>query len=93
MKFFVYILFSETQRRTYTGQTEDVAARVARHNAGRVRSTKAYRPWVLLHTEGFMTRGEAMQRERWLKGKEGRRFIAGLIERWYSGGGLSVWVV
>ena len=85
MQFFVYVLYSQAHGRTYTGQTEDVAVRLSSHNAGRVRSTKPYRPWVLLHKEGFATRAEAMRREKWFKSRQGREFLRNLVERWLKG--------
>ncbi len=79
--FSVYVLASEVADRTYVGQTENVAERVRKHNKGLVRSTKAYRPWQLIHAEQYQTRAEAMQRERWLKSRAGRRFLAELLQR------------
>lgn len=66
---FVYVLGSLHRGRysTYVGWTNDVARRLARHNAGSgARSTRG-RVWVLLHTEAYATRKEAMSREWHLK--------------------------
>jgi len=66
---FVYVLGSWHKGRftTYVGWTNDVARRLAQHNAGTgARSTRG-RSWVLLHSEGFATRQEAMSREWHLK--------------------------
>ena len=61
------------------GQTQDMDARLAYHNAGKVRSTKAYAPWTLLHVESYETRSEAMKTELWYKSPSGRRRIKQLI--------------
>ncbi len=66
---FVYVLGSSHKGRvtTYVGWTNDIARRLAQHNAGTgARSTRG-RVWVLLHSESFATRGEAMSREWYLK--------------------------
>ena len=66
---FVYVLgWSDTKRHlTYVGWTTDLDQRLARHNAGiGARSTRG-RTWVLLHSERFSTRQEAMSREWHLK--------------------------
>ncbi|HAM97794.1 MAG TPA: hypothetical protein DCQ26_04225 [Marinilabiliales bacterium] len=34
MTFYTYILFSEARNRDYIGSCEDLAIRLARHNAG-----------------------------------------------------------
>jgi putative endonuclease len=88
MDFFVYVLFSPGFQRTYAGQTDDVSKRLKMHNAGRVRSTKAYRAWVLIHQERFGSRSEAMRREKWLKSRSGRKFIAQLVAAWKKGEGF-----
>lgn len=53
--------------RTYVGWTNDIARRLAKHNAGRgARSTRG-RVWRLLYVEYFDSRVEAMRREYFLK--------------------------
>lgn len=66
---FVYVLGSshKGRRTTYVGWTNDIARRLAQHNAGTgARSTRG-RVWVLLYSESFATRNEAMSREWHLK--------------------------
>lgn len=66
---FVYVLGTrdKTRHLTYVGWTNDLDKRLARHNAGTgARSTRG-RAWVLLHTESFATKQEAMSREWHLK--------------------------
>jgi putative endonuclease len=69
--FQVYVLQSESVDRLCIGSTSNVQKRVLAHNAGDVRSTKAYRPWKLLQFESFETKREARHREIQLK-KSGR---------------------
>lgn len=66
---YVYILGSikDGATRTYVGWTTDVEARLATHNAGMGAKSTRGRTWVVLHTEEFKTRGEAMSREWHLK--------------------------
>ena len=79
MRYSVYLLYSPSFDRTYVGQTKEIDPRLSMHNAGRVRSTKAYRPWVLVYVEEYGTRSEAMAREKWLKSSRGRTFIARIM--------------
>jgi putative endonuclease len=76
--FFVYVLRSETRPYTYAGLTDDLERRVGQHQAGYVRSTKPYRPFVLIHTEQFATRAEARVREKFFKTGNGREFLKAL---------------
>ena len=64
---FLYILKNTKFNRNYTGVTEDIETRLKKHNDGKVRSTKAWRPWVIVHMEAYATRGEAKKREWFLK--------------------------
>ena len=59
--------------RTYVGYTEDVSARLLRHNAGKVAATKNWAPWKIIHTESAATMSIAKQREQYWKSGAGRR--------------------
>jgi putative endonuclease len=37
--------------------------------------TKRFRPWVVIYTEEFETKAEAMKREKWFKSGIGRAYI------------------
>jgi putative endonuclease len=69
MDCFVYVLGTRSKKRhlTYVGWTNDVARRLKQHNSGKGARTTRGRAWVLLHSEWFPTRREAMSREWHLK--------------------------
>jgi putative endonuclease len=69
MDNFVYVLGTATAKRhlTYVGWTTDLVRRLAAHNAGKGARTTRGHVWVLLHSEKFATRREAMSREWYLK--------------------------
>jgi putative endonuclease len=69
MPSFVYVLGCRTPDRilTYVGWTTDIARRLAQHNGGIGARTTRGRAWILLHTEKFRTRRQAMSREWYLK--------------------------
>jgi putative endonuclease len=68
---FVYILKSEKTGRYYYGFTDAIEQRISIHNAGRVRSTKAYKPWKLHYFERCADRNEARKRELFFKSIDG----------------------
>lgn len=70
---WVYILFSEKDKKLYVGCTEDVSKRVERYNAGYVPATKFRRPLVLIHSEEHAESRDAFRRERFLKSLWGAR--------------------
>ena len=67
----MYVIRSLRSGKFYVGQTEDLENRLRKHNWGESRSTKAGRPWVIVHTESFETRTGAIKRERFLKSPQG----------------------
>lgn len=71
MKYTVYILKSEKNGKFYTGFTNDLNKRLERHNQGRVKSTKAGKPYKIIYTEQFNNREDAEKREFELKNKKG----------------------
>jgi putative endonuclease len=73
--YFIYIIKSIIINRYYIGSTEKLDRRLSDHNSGKVKSTKAYKPWQLVYTERFDTKSEAIKRERQIKSyKSGRAF-------------------
>jgi len=74
-KRFVYVLKNqETVPRYYVGLTNDVAARLTWHNAGRCLHTTKYRPWELHAVVEFASVEHASRFERYLKSGSGRAF-------------------
>ena len=71
MSFSVYILKSKSNNRYYIGSTKNLEKRLNYHNSDRARWTKRYQPWVLVHSESFETRSEAVKREKFLKSLKG----------------------
>ncbi len=71
--WYVYILRSLADGRRYVGMTSmAIEKRLARHNSGRVKSTKGRRPFELLHVESHPSASEARVREKFLKAGLGR---------------------
>ncbi|MEO0787641.1 MAG: GIY-YIG nuclease family protein, partial [Bacteroidota bacterium] len=66
--FSVYILQSEQTGQYYFGQTNNLEARLERHQKNYVTSTKNKGPWTLVWTTVVQSRSEAMRLEKKLKG-------------------------
>ncbi len=65
--YYLYILKSGIKDWHYIGTTKDLQNRLAEHNAGEVKSTKAYKPFKIIYTESFPLKTEARKREIFLK--------------------------
>ena len=77
--FFVYVLKSDSRGEFYVGSTGDLAGRLVKHNAGMSQWTAHGRPWRLVYRERFLTRGQAVRRERAIKARKSRKYIESLI--------------
>ncbi|TXE07631.1 GIY-YIG nuclease family protein [Algoriphagus aquimarinus] len=75
-EFVVYILYSKSFGKTYTGMTSALITRFHFHN---FKSTKGftlkYRPWIVIHVEFFNSKTEALIREKELKSGKGRDWL------------------
>jgi putative endonuclease len=87
--FYAYVLRSLQTGRLYKGSCGDLGIRLQKHNAGRVRSTKPYGPWELLHSEPFDTRSEAFRREQHWKSVAGAKELTALLRGKPSGSSLT----
>ena len=72
---YVYILYSDSRRKTYVGCTENWEVRLKIHNAGRVIATRPGTPWQLVHLEELDSFLSARRRESYLKTAAGRRWL------------------
>ena len=77
--FYVYVLKSRKNSKTYTGSTKNLGKRLLEHNTGKDkrRFGCANGPWDLMFFENFKTRSDAMRREKFLKSGKGREYIKG----------------
>jgi len=73
--FTVYAIRSEVRSYIYVGMTGNLERRLGEHNRGENRSTKAYKPFVLIYTETFETRVEAREKEKYFKSGIGKEFL------------------
>ena len=76
----VYIIYSVSRDRYYTGISANLDDRLKRHNEGRSKATKSGGPWILKYYKVYETRQEAYQREQGIKRKKSRKYIEELIE-------------
>ena len=76
VEFVVYILFSSTHQKQYTGYSNQLIQRFYSHNELSHKGwTRKYRPWKVVHVEFFKSKEEAMAREKFLKSGQGRQWI------------------
>ncbi len=71
---YVYILESLDSQHFYVGITDNLRARLAKHNAGEVPHISKYGPWRIKTYIAFSNEAQAFAFERHLKSPSGRAF-------------------
>lgn len=81
MRYYVYVLLSQKDKRLYIGFTSDLKKRLTEHSKGKVKSTKDRRPLLLVHYEYFIDIGDTKSREVFLKSGFGRNQLKEALKR------------
>jgi len=78
--YIVYAISSIDRNYIYVGLTSDLDSRLARHNNGYEKTTKPYRPFILLYQEICADRQNARIREKYWKSGIGKERLRKLWE-------------
>jgi putative endonuclease len=70
--YFVYLLFSEKDRKLYTGVTSNLRRRLREHGSQQVKSTAKRLSLRLIYYEAYREQSDAERREKYLKGGNGK---------------------
>ena len=81
MKWFVYIIQSQTKGILYKGSTSRIENRLFEHNNDMGRFTKGKGPWALVFLKEFETKKEALIYERKLK-RANSEYLRKIIEEY-----------
>ena len=80
--FTVYALYSGKFDKIYIGFTSNLPQRLLSHNELATKGwTIKFRPWIVIYTEEYDKKPEALKREKQLKSFRGRQFIRNLINK------------
>ncbi len=73
---YVYVLECLEDGSWYIGFTANLRARFARHNNGSgARTTARKKSWKLIYYEAYLTKADAVGREKFLKSGSGRTYL------------------
>ena len=73
--FVVYILYSCSLKKFYTGFTADLEQRMMFHNTGKNHFTKKGVPWKIIKIFEFSDKPRAMQLEQQIKKNGAKRYL------------------
>ena len=75
LPYCVYVLQSEKDLLLYHGFTTNIEHRLKDQNAGRTKSTSKRLPLRLIFCEFFLSKRDAMRREKYFKTTQGKRML------------------
>jgi putative endonuclease len=82
--YYVYLLECQEDKSWYIGYTDDLRARVARHNNGTgARTTARKENWKLIYYEAYVTKADALGREKFLKSGSGRTYLKKQLKNYF----------
>jgi len=77
--YTVYIIYSQSIDKYYIGFSSNIQERLRKHNCNSKEFSSSGRPWLLVYTELFDDKKDAMAREMQLKKWKNRERIEHLI--------------
>jgi len=83
MFHYVYVIESARSNGLYIGYSTDLKTRLKYHNNGLNVSTKPYVPWKLIFYESYLSEGDAVRRERYLKTSQGSRLLKRMLKEYF----------
>lgn len=83
--FFVYILKSYVNDKTYVGSTSlEVGKRLQQHNLGSNKWTKANGPFKLVYYESYTCKEDSLMREKFYKTGIGKQIKSIIVKNFVS---------
>lgn len=75
LRFCVYVLLSLKDFKFYIGFTENLKERLTDHFHGQSPATSPRRPFVLIFCEYFVSKSDALRREKYFKTTAGKKAL------------------
>jgi putative endonuclease len=76
--YYVYVIKSISRNYIYAGLSNNSDRRLKQHQNGENKTTRAYRPLILILSEKFPNREAARKREKFLKRGIGKEYLKNL---------------
>ena len=73
--YYTYALYSAEDKKFYIGYTENLKRRLAEHNSGKNHTTLRFSNINLIFYEAFLSKNDAMRRERYFKTTQGKKAL------------------
>ena len=81
LMYYVYVLKSMKDSKLYLGRTDDLRRRKHEHDNGKVSATKYRRPLKLVFYEAYVSKEDAVRRERYFKTTKGKSSLKMMLRK------------
>ena len=78
--FYVYVLYSFKDKKLYIGYTSDLRKRIKRHLSGKTQAMKNRLPAKLIYYEAFLSKSDAIKKEKFYKSGRGHEVLYKIIQ-------------
>lgn len=75
MKYYSYVIYSQTSGTFYHGYFEDLEKVLKMHDSDLISPTKGRGPWVMMYSESHETRLKAIRQVSFYRSVKGQRFL------------------
>ena len=82
---YVYVLYSDRDKKWYTGYTKNLKLRFELNSKGLVSSTRLRRPLKLIYYEACISQADATHREKYFKTYHGKMFLKRRLKSYLIG--------
>lgn len=79
MQFHSYVIYSPESGDMFYGYFDDLEKVVEMHNANQIPLTRGRGPWVLVFSEPWGTRMQAIRQSRFYRTVKGQRFLKNIL--------------
>lgn len=85
LQYCVYVLLSLKDQKLYIGSTTNLKQRLTNHFQGNSKATAPRRPFKLIFCEYFLSKKDALRRERYFKTTAGKKSLRLMLRESLSG--------
>ena len=82
--YYVYILRRKKDKKFYIGHTTDLIRRLKDHNQGKNKSTRHRRPLQLIFFEAYISKQDALRREKYFKTTKGKVVLRQMLKEFLN---------
>jgi putative endonuclease len=73
--YYTYIIETLNGKHRFIGHCRNLKSQLNQHNSRNVKATRDNRPWIIIYSEKFKNKNDAISREKYFKSISGQKWI------------------